>query len=84
MRTALTQLEKATSRILPARLLPAVTAEAACTEYFYEYRCNANCCTVCGGSYKRQRRNCRYCNGVKSCSTWSCTTTVCSGRCSLC
>jgi hypothetical protein len=81
MRTALTQLEKATSRILPARLLPAVTAEAACTEYFYEYRCDYGCCTGCSLNQKRQRRNCRICNGVKSCSTWACTTVNCNTRC---
>ncbi len=81
MRTALTQLEKATSRILPARLLPAVTAHAQCTEYFYEYRCSSSCCSGCSGYQKKQRRQCRICDGVKRCSTWSCTTTACTTRC---
>jgi hypothetical protein len=51
-----------------ARLLPEITAEAACTEYFYEYRC---VCTGCTTPVRRDRRQCRVCDGVKRCSAWT-------------
>jgi hypothetical protein len=73
MRTALHRFEDTV-----LRLLPRATAQAACTDSFYEYRCA--CCGTCG-SGNRQQRVCRYCNGTKSCSGWLCTSTRCAKTC---
>jgi hypothetical protein len=60
-------LSRLTDRL--ARLvLPRTTAQAACTEYFNEYRSIA--CSDCTAMVCRQRRSCRYCDGRKSCSAW--------------
>jgi hypothetical protein len=48
-------------------VLPQTTAQAACTEYFDEYRYAF--CNACHGTC-RQKRSCHVCNGVKSCSLW--------------
>jgi hypothetical protein len=63
---------------LAALVLPTVTAEAACTDPYYEYRCICQTCTTYA---RRQRRTCRLCNGTKTCSAWvwngNCTTKCC-------
>jgi hypothetical protein len=63
---------------LAARLLPEITAEAACTETFYEYSCK---CVGCGTPARQIRRGCRYCNGAKACSAWTETGKTCSASC---
>jgi hypothetical protein len=58
-------------------VLPRVTAQAACTEGWWQYRC-----VTCGGCKCRQRRWCRACNGVVTCGGWQgISSCACGGPC---
>ena len=63
--------------VAAAEVLPRATAQAACTESWFEYRC---ICCGCSRPMCRQRRSCRACDGRKLCTSWT-TIGTCSGSC---
>lgn len=60
-----------------AAVLPHVTAQAACTDGWWQYRC-----VSCGVCKCRQRRWCRACNGTITCGGWrGVSSCACGGAC---